>query len=586
MKTTERDSFDLTKIYTSNSLFYSDIEQSKQLVTQLENLKGTLANSSDTLLTFLTLEEQFETVLSKAYTYAFLLCDVDPSNQDNQTMKATAMNLFIEANQRLTFVKTELCNNAEQITNLLSDSKLKNFKYKVQTILKYKPHILSFETEQLISQFDGMSGLSYKVYDAMRLEHDPVMINGKPHELNSATLFEFLKNPNPSIRKTAYQQFYSDYKKFENVFAATLSQQMDKDETYARIRNFDSALEASVFDDDVPSSLFFKVLEHANQTYRPALHDYFKLKKKVLNLQPFYNYDINIPLVSSTQQSNYTVDQAYEIIIEALKPLGPDYIETIKKSREEQWVDFYPKPNKRGGAYSSGSYDTIPYILMNYIGDYNSMSTLAHELGHSMHSYLSNKNQTATNASYKIFVAEVASIVNEVLLLRHMVENATTKQQKASLLYEHLENVVGTIYRQPMFADFEYKLHTLAKNKEPMSSKVITDLYMQLSKDYLGPSVTVHELTGHSCYYVPHFYYNYYVYKYTIGMTIALALVKRILENNDDTVEQYLKFLSSGGSASPIELLSIAGVNPLDDTIYHDAFTYFKDTLKEFESII
>lgn len=584
MKNIDINSFDLSLIYTDPNQFNDDVQLLKQKRNQLVLLKETYTNSIQDLYNFFNLLESYERLLAKVHVFAYLNCDVDPSNQEYQTMLATVLNQFQESNLQLTFVNTDLCSQSETIEKYLEDPMLSDYKYKIQSIIDYKAHILSENEEQLINQFDSMSSLSYKAFDAMRLEHPPVMIQGKPHTLNSATLIDFLRNPNPIIRKIAFEQYFGEYKKFENVFAATLSQQMDQDEVYATIRHFDNSLEASVFEDEVPSSLFHKVLEHANKTYRPLLHKYFDFKKQYLGMKDFYNYDINIPLVNCSN-STYTVDQAYELIIESLRPLGDDYVDMIKKSRTERWVDFYPKPGKRSGAYSGGSYDTKPYILMNYIDDYNSMSTLAHELGHSMHSYLSNKHQRPANASYQLFVAEVASIVNEVLLLRYMLAHAPTNE-KTSLLYEHLESLVGTIYRQPMYAEFEYKLHALAKNKEALSSSTISDLYTEISKDYYGKNIQLHELTGISCYHVPHFYYNYYVYKYTVGMTVALALVKRILEKKDNTVEKYLNFLSSGGSKSPVELLEIAGVNPLDDSIYHDAFNYFDETLNEFISLM
>ena len=243
-------------------------------------------------------------------------------------------------------------------------------------------------------------------------------------------------------------------------------------------------------------------------------------------------------------------------------------------------------PGKRIGAYSSGGYDVSPYILMNFIGDYNSLSTMIHELGHSAHTYLACKYQSPVNCDYRIFVAEVASTVNETLLINYMLEHASSKEEKAYYLYELLENCVGLIFRQPMFADFEHILHTWASEGQPMSAKTITDLYMQKNKEYFGPDVTMDEYVGHSCLYVPHFYYNYYVYKYTLGMTVALAIVSRLLNGDTKQKEAYLNFLKSGGSKDPVDLLKDALVNPLEDQLYDDAFHYFEDMLNQFEELI
>ena len=282
----------------------------------------------------------------------------------------------------------------------------------------------------------------------------------------------------------------------------------------------------------------------------------------------------------------YTIEQCFDIIDQALQPFGKDYLDIIHKARNERWIDFYPTTGKRIGAYSSGSYGTNPFILMNFIGDYNSLSTMIHELGHSVHTYLSNHNQEFVNSHYRIFVAEVASTVNETLLINYMINHAKDNQEKAYYIYEQLENCVGLIFRQPMFADFEHRLHEMAKNNEPMSSKIITDLYAKLNQDYFGEDVKMDDLVGWSCYYVPHFYYDYYVYKYTLGMTVALAVVNRILKGDQQQVQNYLAFLKSGGSQSPVDLLTKAGVNPLEDAIYDDAFHYFEDLLNQFETLI
>jgi oligoendopeptidase F len=282
---------------------------------------------------------------------------------------------------------------------------------------------------------------------------------------------------------------------------------------------------------------------------------------------------------------NYSIEECQNIIKETLKPFGKEYLDVINKAFDEHWIDYKPHTGKRIGAYSSGCYDTQPYILMNFIGDYDSLSTMIHELGHSVHTYFSNHYQDPTNNEYRIFVAEVASTVNETLLINHMI-NSSEGKKKAYFIYEMLENCVGLLFRQPMFAKFEYDLHTMAEKGEPLSSKVITDLYYSQNKDYFGSDVKLDDLVGWSCYYIPHFYYNYYVYKYTLGMTVAMAIVKRILDGDKTQVENYLNFLKSGGSKSPVDLLKQAGVDPTKEELYDDAFNYFEGLLNEFESLM
>lgn len=577
-----KDTWDLSTIYSSDQAFYQDLEKAKSLINDLVSFKNKITNSIDSFYNFMTLKDQVERIINKLYCFAHLNCDVEPNNQTYQTMMASIMGILEASSVQISFVDNEIIENEEKVLTYIKDPKLQKYSYKIHSLLSYKQHILPKEQEELLAKVDSISDTSSQVFDALRLEFEDVKENGKKKTLNNATLNKFLKSKNPEVRKQAYTNFFKEYRRFENVFAQTLSGVMKKDAFYADVRKFANSLEASVFDDDVPSDLFFKVLESANVKYRHLFHRYNRLKKEILQMDTIYNYDLNIPLVSSINKK-YTIDQCFTIIKECLKPFGKEYLEIIDKARQERWIDFYPTTGKRIGAYSSGCYDSNPFILMNFIGDYNSLSTLIHELGHSAHSYLSNHNQEFVNANYRIFVAEVASTVNETLLINYMINNAKTDDEKAYFIYEQLENCVGLIFRQPMFADFEYKLHTMAENNEPLSSKVITDLYAKLNQEYYGPDVTLDELTGWSCYYVPHFYYDYYVYKYTLGMTVALAIVKRILNGDQKQVDDYLNFLKSGGSKAPVDLLKTAGVDPLDDQIYEDAFAYFESLLNQFE---
>lgn len=576
--------WDLSKMYSSSDEFYKDLQKAKEAIDKLAGYQGQLTNSKENFISFLKLDDTVERLINKLYCFAHLNCDVEPTNQDYQKMQASVLTLVEQSSSKLTFINNELCKNDTLVKEYLNDKDLQEYRYSIENVLSYKPHLLDDQQEILLAKADSVSDVSSQVFDNMRLEFEDVEVNGKKEFLNNATLNIFLKNKDEKIRKQAYTNFFKEYKKFENVFATTLSGVMKKDAFNADVRKFDNSLEASVFNDDVPSDLFFMILEKANKQYRHLFHRYNALKKKIINKDPLYNYDLSVPLVSSIKVE-YNVDQCFDIINEALKPFGQDYLYIINKAKKEHWIDYMPHAGKRIGAYSSGCYDSNPYILMNFIGDYNSLSTMIHELGHSVHTYLSNQNQTYVNSQYRIFVAEVASTVNETLLINHMINNGDDKQ-KAYFIYEQLENCVGLLFRQPMFADFEYKLHTMAENGEPLASKTITDLYAKLNKEYFGEAVTNDELMGWSCYYIPHFYYNYYVYKYTLGMTVALAIVKRILEGDKDQVDNYLEFLKSGGSMSPVDLLKKAGVDPLDDKIYDDAFAYFKTLLDQFEEIM
>ena len=581
----EKDTWDLSLIYQANEDFYKDLDKAKDLLQQLLNQKESFLQSVDTFLLFHETYIKMSRYIQKLHCFAHLHCDVEPKNQDYQTMYASILTFYNQVNSTLDFYTVSMIEHSNEVEIFLQDDKLKDYRYTIQEILRQKKHTLSQEMETLISKTTPIADVSSQVFDALRLEYEPVTVNGKKETLNSATLTEFLKNKNPDVRKQAYHHFFKEYKKYENVYAATLSGVMKKDAFYADVKKFDNPLQASLFDDNVPTSLFYKILDKANKEYRPLFHKYNALKKKILKLDTMYNYDLNIPFVDY-ETKKYTIEECFEIILDVVKVFGDEYVDIIQKAKEERWIDYYPHTGKRIGAYSSGCYDTKPYILMNFIGDYNSLSTMIHELGHSAHTYLSCHNQSPVNCDYRIFVAEVASTVNETLLINYMLEHASSKEEKTYFLYELLENCVGLIFRQPMYAEFEDILHTWAKEGKPMSAQVITDLYYQKNAEYYGTAITMDEYVGHSCFYIPHFYYNYYVYKYTLGMTVALAIVSRILNGDEIQKENYLNFLKSGGSKDPVDLLKDANVNPMEDQLYDDAFHYFEKILNELQDLI
>lgn len=580
-----KDTWDLSLIYKDDQEFYSDLEKVKELLQQILTQKESFLDNIETFIRFHDDYIMMSRYIQKLHCFAHLHCDVEPNNQDYQTMYAAILSFYDQVSSSLDFYAVDMIAHSEEVKEYLKDERLSDYRYSIHEILRQKKHVLSQEMETLVSKTTSISDVSSQVFDAFRLDFDPVHINGQEKTLNSATLTEYLKNKDVKVRQEAYHNFFKEYKKYENVFAATLSGVMKKDAFYADVKKFESPLEASLYDDNVPTTLFFKILEKANQQYRPLFHRYNALKKKKLQLDTMYNYDLSVPLVEYNTKK-YTTEQCFDIILDVVKVFGDEYTEIIKQAKEERWIDYYPHTGKRIGAYSSGCYDTRPYILMNFIGDYNSLSTMIHELGHSAHTYLSCHNQSPVNCDYRIFVAEVASTVNETLLINYMLEHASSKEEKAYFLYELLENCVGLIYRQPMYAEFEHILHTWAQEGKPMSAQMITDLYMQKNAEYYGPEVTMDEYVGHSCFYIPHFYYNYYVYKYTLGMTVALAIVSRILNGDEKQKEAYLNFLKSGGSKDPVDLLKDALVNPLEDQLYDDAFRYFENILNQFEELL
>ena len=576
--------WDLSVVYQTKEDFYKELEEIKKLIPNIRKYQDCFLENVNIFVEFMNLLEKIERKIEKLYQYAHLSIDVEPNNQEVQEQLAQVNTQFATFNKEAVFVNQEIIKNEEKIKEMINQDKAKVYRVFVQNILRKKPHILSDKEEELLAKVDDILESSYQTYTSLRPEFKPVIIDNQEHFLNEETMKEFLKNKDENVRKQAYENIYSEYKKYSNVFANTLVGNLKKDVFLAEARKFDTPLEASVFGDDVPKELFYKVVQMANETYHSYLLEYVDLMKQIVKKETLQIYDINLPLAEPTN-AEYSLDQAFELILEATQNLGGDYRKILEKAREERWVDYMPHVGKRHGAYSSGSYDTNPYILMSFTNDLESIFTLIHELGHSVHSYYSAKNQEYINYSYKIFVAEVASTVNENLLMKLLIQKAQTKQEKAYLLYRKLQDIIALIYRQPFFANFENQLHEKIANGEGLSNQTITELYEKLTNEYWGQKVELNDYTKYSCYYVPHFYYNYYVYKYTVGHCVSSVIANRIFNKEEEQIKKYLTFLKSGCSKSPVELLKVAGVNPLADEIYKEAFEDFKNTMEEFKKV-
>lgn len=577
--------WDLSVMYRTKEEFKQELEETRKMMQNIKKYKDCFLENADIFVEFMQLLEKVERNIEKLHQYSHLCIDVEPDNLEVQEQMAQVNTILALLNNETVFVMPEIMKHEQKIEEIIKQDKAKIYSVYVKNILRNKPHILSDKEEEILAKVEDVLQSSYQTYTSLRPEFKPVIIDNKEHFLNEETMKEFLKSKDEQIRKQAYENIYSEYKKFSNVFANTLVGNLKKDVFLANVRKFSTSLEASVFEDEVPQELFYKVLQMANEKYHSYLLEYVDVMKKVLNKEELQIYDINVPLVEHTD-TKYSIDMAFDLIFEATKNLGKDYRNILEKARKEKWIDYMPHTGKRHGAYSSGTYDTYPYILMSFTNDLESIFTLIHELGHSVHSYYSTKNQEYINYSYRIFVAEVASTVNENLLMNVLINKAQTKQEKAYLLYRRLQDIVALIYRQPFFANFEHILHEKIAKDEGLSNQTITQLYEELTEKYWGGKIKLNEHTKYSCYYVPHFYYNYYVYKYTVGHCVSSIIANRIFNKEEEQIKKYLKFLESGCSKSPVELLQLAGVDPLSDTIYEEAFKNFKDTLEEFKKVI
>ena len=585
MNRTEADrcyTWDLSSLFASQEAFDEQLKCSEEQLAALCSRKDHISDTIETYIQFLEDQERFERGLENLYVYAKMCTDVEPTDMQNQQNLAHASNLMQKAQLDLTFVSLELIRHADTIREYLKEERCRDFRYPMEELFRTIPHRLSDEMEQLMSEVQEIASVPDETFQSIRLTFDDVEVDGKKEFLNGATYHEFLRNRDVRVRRQAFEHYFKEYGKLENAFANLLIGNAKGQVLNAQTRHFDSALAASLFADGVDVSLYDKILYMGNEKYIHFLHAFFAMKKQVLDIGEFHVYDIALHLEPATDV-RYTIDECRTILKKALGVLEDDYIEGIDRAFAERWIDFYPSKEKRTGAYSWGTYDSNPYILMNFTGSYDSLSTLAHELGHSMHSYYSNRHNRPMLANYQIFVAEVASTVNEILLNRYLLDTSTDKAYRRYILSNLMEQFVGTCYRQPMFAQFEKDLHQWIEERRPISSKTITDRCLQLNRQYFGDAVIVDDLQKYGFYYVPHFYYNFYVYKYTLGMAVAISFAKEILRGN---AAPYRTFLTKGGSEAPVDELRSAGVDPLSDKVYDDAFTFFAQTMHEFRSLL
>lgn len=574
--------WDLSSLFKDQNAFDEQYQDAKAQIQKLCEYKGHIADNKQSFVAFMNDQEILSRYMENIEVYASMCADVEPDNdtvQDNLSKASSLMDLQVSS---LTFIDNEIIASKDKIEHYLKDDDCKDFRYAMSEIFRTISHRLDEKTEALLGDVITLAKCPEDTFKSFPLNFEPVIVDGKEEFLNGATYMSFLQNKDEQVRKQAFEHYFHEYQTYQNVFMNTLSAHAKGQVLIAKARNFKNALSASLFEDGVEEDLFHKVLYMGNEKYHSYVEEYFLLRKELLHMDVQHIYDIQLDLVDEVNVK-YSIDDCFNIMDDALKVLGDDYIQLLHQAKEERWIDFMPCKGKRMGAYSWGTYDSKPYIMTNFNGDYESLSTLAHELGHSMHSYFSWKNNRAMNSGYRIFVAEVASTVNEILLNAHLLKTSNDKKYKAYILSNLLTQLIGTLYRQPMYAQFEYDLHTWVEQKEVISSQKITQHFLDLNKKYFGEGVEVDDLQRYGCYYIPHFYYNFYVYKYTLGMSVALSFVKRIQQGD---VEAYRNFLTKGGSESPLDELIHAGVDPRDDQVYDDAFTFFKETLDQFKALM
>ena len=581
--------WDLTPIYKNEEEFLKEYEEMKKEIKKIEVYNNHLLDDAETLYKALELDSNISRKMEKLYTYAHLNYDSETNNTKYDVNHQKMENLYQKYCELTSYFVPQLLKADIELIKKFKEEypKLERFKMELDDIFRYKGHTLSEVETKLISKYGNILGQSSEIYNKLT---DTDMKFGiiKDSEDNEVEMTEsnysiYLQDRDRRVRKDAFDLMYKTYKNFINTIACTYKNFCELQKVEAEVKNFNSSLEESLFHDSVDVSIYDNLINSVNEGLEP-LYRYYKIKKEILNLDEFHLYDNYVDLIE-LDETDYTFDQAKELVINALSVLGDDYITDLKKAFDEKWIDIYPNVSKRGGAYSSGCYDTNPYVLLNYQGKLDDVSTLAHELGHSMHSYYSKKANSYEEADYKIFVAEVASTVNELLLCKYIINNSKNREEKLNVLNRMLDLFKGTLYRQTMFAEFEKKAHEMCENDEILTSENLCSMYYDLNKKYFGDDVVVDEQIKYEWARIPHFYYNFYVYKYATGISAACYIVNNILSGDKLALENYKKFLSLGGSMKPVDELKVAGVDMNDKEVVNSAIKMFDETLDDFVKV-
>ncbi|NSL50970.1 oligoendopeptidase F [Calidifontibacillus erzurumensis] len=581
--------WNLADIYPNLEKWEEDFTRIEQSIAKLKEFDGAITNGK-TLFAFLKLKEEVSYKLKHLYAYSMLKLDEDTRVTSSQALLDRAKALSVKVNSATSFFMPFLL-SLDEITLKEFIAEVEGLKYFEEDLFdsfRYKPHVLKKEQEELLSQLgEALSApsVTFKMINNADIKFGEVTDkNGNKIPLTRGLYAKLIEDENRQKRCEAYKAYYKPYVEAKNTIASTLSAAIKNNVTLARIRNYPSALEKALFADNVPKEVYLNLIEATKQNIAP-LHEYIRIRKEKLNLEELRQYDLSAPLVSGVKQE-IPYEKAYETMLKALAPLGDDYLEILKEFKNSRYIDVRETPGKRSGAYNLGVYGVHPYILLNYRDDLDSLFTLVHECGHGVHSKLSSEYQPQITASYSIFVAEVASTVNEVLLIQYLLNEEKDLKVRKYLLNHFIDLFKGTFFTQVMFAEFEMKTHEMAERGIPLNVDVFNKTYETLFRDYYGPDIVFDEEVKYGWARIPHFYRPFYVYKYATGFASAIHLATKILEGDKKTLNSYIKFLKSGSSDYPLELLKKTGVDLTSPVPIENTLKKFGGLVKEFGSLL
>lgn len=582
--------WNLKDFYTTDSDFERDFSEIKAMAQEFKKHEATLSQSSEALLAclndYMDLQRKFE----KAYVYAQMASHQDTTDSFYQGMANRTDSLMVEISSATSFLVPAILEMPdEKLKAFLKENKdLRLYERFLDEIIRMKPHVLSPKEERLLAMSGDLSQAPAAIFNMINnadIKFPSIRDeNGNLVELTKGRYISFMESSDRRVRKDAFDALYSAYLKQKNTLAATLSAQVKANIFNARARNYDSAIEASLYPDDIPVSVYDNLIKAINDNMN-LMYRYISLRKKMLGVDELHMYDVYAPMVKDVKME-FPYEEAVKIVIKALAPLGEQYIQDLKKGFESGWIDVYENEGKRSGAYSWGHYDVHPYVLLNHTDTLDSMFTIAHEMGHSMHSLYSWRSQPYVYSNYKLFVAEVASTFNETLLTEYLLNTINDKNKRLYILNHYFESVKGTVFRQTMFAEFEKIIHQKAEEGEALTADLLCSIYHDLNVKYFGPEMVVDSNIDMEWARIPHFYTSFYVYKYATGFSAATALSQKVLNGEPGALERYLDFLKSGGSDYPINQLKSAGVDMTSPEPVISCLKLFEKYLDEFESLL
>ncbi|MBS1372022.1 MAG: oligoendopeptidase F [Lentisphaeria bacterium] len=584
MKISAEQTWNLEAIYPDAKAWEADFNRIKPLAEAFLAFRGRLAEGASVLRQAIETLDAFERLGEKVYVYAHLRSDENTADNGNRARVDRVEGLFASLAETSAWFDPEIMAIPDDVMKrYLDDPELELYRRSLVELLREKPHTLSEPEERLLGTLGDVLSTPSKTFGILNdadLDFGKIKgESGKSESLTHGSYRRFLESADREVRKRAFTKMFSTYSKFRNTFASTLDGVVKKHVVGAKIRHYPSALEQALFSDNVPAEVYRKLIAAVHGKLG-AFYDYMKLRREVMGLEKLNMYDMYNPLVPSCRKE-YTFPEAVELVKNAFAPLGREYTENLELAFSQRWVDVPERKGKRSGAYSSGCYDTFPYLLLNYNGTLNDVFTLAHELGHSMHSFYSNRTQHYHYADYSIFVAEVASTTNEMLLFDYLLKHTDDREFRCYLLGHLADEIRGTIYRQTMFAEFELMIHELAEQGIPLTADIMNEKYYELNKLYYGPEVDADRLIAVEWSRIPHFYYNFYVYKYATGMSAAVKLAGNLLSGDPKKREAYFGFLKAGDSKDVLDIMRDAGVDLSTPAPVEAALDYFGDTVKK-----